>query len=342
MPMTELTQTPLVPSPVQIIDTVMNYRASKVLLVAISYDVFSALDRDGADADDVSSRLHTDPRATRLLLDALLSLGYAAKRDGRFVNTPLSAAYLVKGRPGYLGNNLKYQEMIWDAWSDLKNVLKRGRPERGLDRWLEDAEFTHNYIEGMANIAKGPSREIVSIWGNDPPRSLLDVGAGPGVYATAFLDKFPSAKATLLDLPSTIAVTKDLLKDSPHLNRIAFAAGDYHCAPFGVGAHDLVIMSHITHDEGDMENRALIKKAFAALKPGGKLLVHDFMSTDGKMPTPFESLFSIHMLVYTQKGQVYSSDTYKSWLNDAGFNTFVLHDIAQGLPNSSKVLIGTR
>lgn len=330
------------PSPARIIDMVMNYRASKVLLVAVFYDVFSLIADGFSTTEKLSRKMKTDGRATEMLLDALVSLLYLEKNGGVYSNAPLSDAYLVQGKAGYLGNNLKYQEMIWDAWSDLKGVLKRGRPKNNLNEWLMDKAFTRDYIRGMANIARRPAREIVALLEGIDPKKILDVGAGPGVYALAFLEKYPSATATLLDLPSTINLTKSLLKSHPHSKRVSYVRGDYHSSPFGRSRYDIVIMSHITHDEGPDENRELIKKAFHALKPGGKIIIHDFMADANHVPRPFLSLFSVHMLVYTKKGKVYSAQVYKSWLEEAGFRHYETHDIAGELPNASKALIGTR
>jgi len=220
-------------------------------------------------------------------------------------------------------------------------VMKRGRPRRILGDWLFKDEFGAEYIRGMANIARRPAEEIAALFPAGRASALLDVGAGPGSYALAFLRRHPDLTADLLDLPSTIRISGSILKNDPLRERVRFRAGDYHETDFGRGLYDFVIMSHITHDEGPSENAKLVKKAFAALKPGGHLIIHDFMK-DAQAAEIFTAIFSVHMLVYTEKGRVYSEEEYSTWMTSAGFEEIRRHSICKDTANATVALIGSR
>ena len=326
-----------------IVDTVMGYRKAKVLMVAASLELFTHLER-WRSVTELCSAAAIKVRPAEVMLDALVSMGLLVKSNGRYRNTPLAGRFLVRGRTAYMGDNLKYQEMIWDAWSDLGGVLKRGRAKRCLERWLlERKGFTKEYLLGMRNIASAPSRQIASLLNGDSPRAMLDVGAGPGTYSLALLRKYPGLTATLLDLPGSGDIAKRIIGCHHRLaRRIKFVAADYKTADLGQEAYDLILLSHITHDEGPAVNQRLIARSFEALRPGGKVLIHDFMLDDDRVQPGFAALFSVHMAVYTEAGRVYTAGEYRDWLVQAGFRKAVFHPICALAKNPSVLAVASK
>lgn len=325
--------------PDDIVDAVMGYRKAKVLMVAAHLDCFTRLERP-ATAPEVARALGVDARGAEILLDALVAMKFLSKAGGVYRNTPVSREFLVRGRPRFMGENLRYQDVIWDAWSDLGGAVRRGRPGRPLGHWMRrEKGFLEGYIRGMDNIARGPAAEIAGMLDLAGARSMLDVGGGPGTYARTFLLRNPGLNATILDLPGTLKVTRTFVDDSPALaGRLALRPGDYKRVSFGTAAHDLVLMSHITHDEGPEANRALFRKAHRALRPGGTLVVHDFMVDDDRSAPLFGALFSVHMLAYTARGRTYTGREYKLWLREAGFGRFIERPVAPDSKNASQMI----
>jgi len=95
------------------------FQESRVLLTAIELDVFSAV-MEGASAQEVAGRLGTDPRATEMLLNALVAIGALLKRGGVFRCTHESQG-LAAGRAGLL-----HTVNLWDTWSSLTACLRTG------------------------------------------------------------------------------------------------------------------------------------------------------------------------------------------------------------------------
>lgn len=328
--------------PDYLIDVILGYRKAKVLMVAITLDCFTALQRPMTAAAS-ARRLRVDPRAAEILLDALTAMKLLLKRGGVYSNSPMSRRFLVKGSPAYLGNNLKYQEIIWDAWSELGEAVRRGGAVRPLEHWLlEQKGFVEEYIHGMDDIARKPAVEIARAVGASGLRSMLDVGAGPGTYTRAFLARNPDLRATLLDLPVTLKVTRRFFRKHPARRRVSLVAGDYRRASFGKELHDLVLMSHITHDESPAVNRRLAQKCFAALRPGGKVVVHDFMLAEDRVTPAFGALFSVHMLAYTEGGRTYTASEYRGWLRDAGFRRFETRAVLPDAVNSTRIIVASK
>lgn len=326
-------------------DLIQSYRAAKLLFTAARLDVFTKLENRALTPSELARRVGCRHRPTAVFLDALAALGFLRKKDGRFSNTHFSRQFLMRRSPQFLGDNLTYQDKLWQAWGDLEDVLRTDKPQRSLGALLGDGPgFTESYIRGMENIARRPASELAGLVAGPAPTSMLDVGAGSGAYAAAFLRAHPELEATLLDLPGTLKMTRRMMAAQPPAlrKRVRYQAGDYHRAAFGNEAYDLILLSHVTHDEGEEENIRLLEKARRALKPGGRVVVHDFMTgPDGTSPL-FSVLFSAHMLVYTSRGKVYSVEEYSAWLRRLGFRLAQRLEIGRDAPNASQALVAVR
>jgi cyclopropane fatty-acyl-phospholipid synthase-like methyltransferase len=145
---------------------------------------------------------------------------------------------------------------------------------------------------------------------------VLDVAAGSGLYGFT-LAKNPKVRLTSLDWPNVLPEMRKWaermgVKGNQYLEGNLFEI-DWR------GPYDVIVMSHIFHHFDSDTCERLMKKAAAALAPGGKLAVHDFLADHGG------ELFSITMLVSSKKGEAYRSDDYRRWFAAAGLPAPSLH-----------------
>merc|ERR1719310_2249835 len=99
---------------------------------------------------------------------------------------------------------------------------------------------------------------------------MLDVGGGSGAFSYVFVGATPGLTSTVLELPE-VCKTGEGIK--------ATQSADVQ-GPVNDGEYDVVLMSYISGSVPESIIGALYKNAFKALKPGGRLLVHDFMVND--------------------------------------------------------------
>lgn len=324
-------------------DLIVGYRAAKALFTAARLELFDRLAGGPKELDRVCADLGTKPRPTEALLDALTALGLLEKQGGAWRSTELAREHLLAGSPASLASVLKLQDLLWEPWGELERVLREGRPRASLtQRIASQPGFTEEYIRSMFAIAQRPAAEIAAAAGFGDATHLLDVGAGSGAYALAFLERWPALRADLIDLPETLRIARRFCGTSPHAGRLRFMVGDYRVWEPESEAYDIVLLSHVTHDEGEAVNRDLLRRAYLALRPGGRVLVHDFMTGHDRTQPLFASVFSVHLAVYTEEGRVYSVEEYRRFLRSAGFSSIEDRPIAAGAQNASRLLVGRK
>jgi 3-hydroxy-5-methyl-1-naphthoate 3-O-methyltransferase len=318
------------------------YRSTKVLLVSNRIGVFEKLEQRSLSAEELADELACDRRATAILLDALVSLELVHAHDARFSNTQLASRHLVRGKPDYVGDNLVFQDMLWECWSNLESVVRTGKPYRSLPQLLadRDSSFTESYIRGMIPISRPAAEEIARLFDGRPLARMLDVGCGPGVYSQALLHRQPSLRATMLDLPSTLEVTRWLVAEDPAAARMELRPGDYVRDEYGSN-YDLILMSHVTHDESETVVQDMLAKAHRALAPGGVVAIHDWVVGEDDQPSAFAPLFSINLMVYST-GRLYSRAAYLEMLRRVGFGEIEVRRVLAGKVSNPTVLITGR
>jgi SAM-dependent methyltransferase len=125
-------------------------------------------------------------------------------------------------------------------------------------------------------------------------------------------------KATLFDLPEVIEIARERLHREGLIDRTTLVAGNYYEEELP-GGHDLILISAIIHANSPDENRELYKKAFRALKPGGRVLVRDHVMDPDRIHPRDGAVFAINMLVGTSGGGTYTFEEIEMGLSRAGF-----------------------
>lgn len=291
----------------------LGFISSRVILTANSLWIFDSL-KKASSAMEIARRLKIDPRATEILLDALTGLGLVSKsRDGLYRNSPLSNRYLVKGPRLYQGDIIKHASTMWQNFSALDEVIMTGRPaRRGFDH--------ESFIMGMHNLTVLRTDSLIKAVGLKGVKTMLDLGGGPGTNAIAMAKE--GVKAFVFDLPKTIKIAKKYARHEG-VKGIRFIAGDFHIDSIGSG-YDLILLSQIFHVYSAEENIALLRKCKTAINLGGRVVVQEFPINETRTTPPHSALFSVNMLVGTEKGRCYSPKEMKHWLGETGFKNIVI------------------
>jgi predicted O-methyltransferase YrrM len=314
---------------------------ARAIQVAVSLGLFDILKDRNQDASTIASSIHADPRATELLLNALVALGLLRKEGHLFSLTEVSSTYLVRGSPKYFGGMVLFESSLWDCWEALEGAVRSGKPVRDPNMYQGDPEETERFIYAMHSLvqARGDAEILAQMLDLSKVEELLDIGSGPGAYPIYFCSKYPGFEATIFDLPGTIKITEKFIQASGLGDRIRLVTGDYRVDPIP-GRFQMVFLSNIIHAESSEENARLMAKLYSCLEQGGKIVIKDHILDETLTHPPVGAVFSLMMLLTTVHGRCYSFSEVKGWLEGAGFQH--VRELPLPSPLTSSLVIGEK
>ena len=320
------------------------YAEARAIQAAVEAGLFDALE-DSKDANGAARAIGCDPRATELLLNALVSIGLLAKKNTVYSLNETSSTYLLKSSPKYLGGMIAFDAALWRCWGDLPQALRTGKPARAPDMYQGDAAETERFIRAMDSLvrARGDAEAVLKYLDDrldlGGVEDMIDIGGGPATYPIAFCRRHASLRVTILDLPATLKVTERFVRAANLSDRIRLVEGDYRSGDIP-GKYQLAFLSNIIHGEGPEENRRLMAKLYGSLEKGGRIAVKDHILDDSLTEPASGAVFSLLMLLTTGRGRCYSFTEVKGWMEQAGFRE--IRETRLPAPLTSSLVVGMK
>jgi SAM-dependent methyltransferase len=314
---------PAAVTPERIYQLAWGFAPPLVLESAIRHRVFDVLDGGPMTLNQIREATGTSERGLSAILNVLVGLAFLAKdAQGNYSLTPESAAFLVSTKPSFQGGLLRHTSAhLVPRWLSLNEVVATGQPVAANNVEGDGGSF----FEKLVNDIFPMSYPAASVLGGhldlasaSEPVKVLDLGAGSGVWGIALAHKSPQVRVNVVDWPSVIEVTRKTVARFNLSDRFTFIPGDLLEADFGTG-HDVITIGHILHSMGAESSKILLKKAFAALAPGGTISIAEFLVNPDRTGPMNGLIFAVNMLINTESGDTFSFEEISSWLRDAGF-----------------------
>lgn len=305
-----------------ILRLITGYWSTGLLGAAASHSLFTHLDAGVDTAGQLAARAEISERGAQTVLDGLVALGLVEVRDGRYRNTAEAAAFLVEGGPACLSGFAKLKlSHIVGSMADFPEIVRNGGPVENATVEVADNPHWEDVVPAIAAQSVPVAMTAAETLGlaDAGEISILDVGGGSGIYSSIWLGLNPAARSTQLDWAPINAIARRLVAERGVADRFTCIDGDFHTTPFGAGAYDIAVFSHIAHQEGPEDNVALFDKIRGALKPGGTLVICDYVVDDDRSGPPFALLFGTEMLLKSKQGGTWRRADYQAWLTKAGF-----------------------
>ena len=239
---------------------------------------------------------------------------------------------------------------------DAVTILHYGRPRlsdvlltvlaaagKDIDNLTPDdlAPFENLHVRGRA-----ATRELARLAGLRPGARVLHVGCGIGGPARTLAVEY-GCRVTGIDLTESYVEAGRVLTGRVGLNdAVSHHVGNALDLPFDDGSFDVVWMQHIGMNVADKGR--LYREARRALRPGGKLALHEIVAgsvSPPRYPTPWASDPSTSFLV--------SPDRLRETLDESGFSQVEWRDdtpdtiewarkpaYSGGLPDALEALLG--
>ena len=313
------------PSLDHIMQTGMAFWASKTVLTAVELGVFTELGSGPLDAESLRQRLKLHPRSAVDFLDALVALKFLQRENGRYANTPDTAFFLDRHKPTYAGGILEMSNArLYGFWGSLTEALRTGQPQNEAKEGGElfetiyrSPEKLEGFLNAMTGVSIGAAHAIAAKFPWQNYKSLADVGCAQGAVPVVVARAHPHLSAIGYDLPVVRPVFEKFAAASGVADRVKFHDGDFF--QDSMPSADVLIMGHILHDWDLAQKRALLAKAYAALPPGGALIVYEALIDDDRSQNAFGLLMSLNMLIETPGGFDYTGADAQRWMHEAGF-----------------------
>jgi len=310
------------PTPERIQQIAWGYAPPLILEAALNYRLFDLLDESPQTVEELAYRTGASARGLTAILNALVGLEFLARKGNRYTLTPESAAFLVSTKPAYYGTYFMHMtRQLIPRWLRLSEAVRSGRPVAATNQGTEGPTFFAEFVESLFPLSYKAARtlgEHVGIPGLTAPSSVLDIGAGSGVWGIALAHLSPHVNILAVDWPVVLEVTKKVARQQGVADRLKTSAGDLLEVDFGSG-HRVATIGHILHSEGPERSRQLLRKTFAALAPGGTIAISEFMPNDERTGPPNALIFAVNMLVHTEAGDTFTFREVAGWLQEAGF-----------------------
>lgn len=333
------------PSPIDNIFATFNaFHRSAALKTAIELGLFDAIAAGHATPEAIAAHTGAAPRGIRILADALGVLGFLHRRgNGGYTLSDDYAPFLTKGSPLYLGSALRFlhDPTLVDGFAHLTDAVRRGGAEPSdHDALAPDNPMWVEFARAMAPLAR-VTGEILAIFLQAETLGaarVLDIAAGHGMFGIALAARNPALEVTALDWPSVLAVAAENARAAGVGGQLRTRPGDAFTADLG-SDYDLVLVPNLIHHFEPAACEALLRRVHAALKPGGRIVLVEFVPDDNRRTPASSVMFALVMLAMTPGGDAYTFAECERMLRAAGFGGATMHDLA---PSIQRALIAAK
>lgn len=328
-------------TPERIMQFAWGYVPTMVLESAIHHRVFDVLDGGAKTVKETATATGASERGLRSVMNVLVGLKFLEKDGDRYKLTPESEMFLVSTKPSFQGGILKHTSgHLIPRWLKLNEIVGTGKPMAAVNQEGDGSAFFQNFVMDIFPMSY-PSATVLAkhleLEKRERPVRVLDLAAGSGVWGIALAQSAKNVTVTDVDWEGVLPATRSSVERFGLSGRFNFIAGDLNSADFGQG-YDVATLGHILHSEGETRSRALLRKTFDALAPGGIIAIAEFLVNEDRTGPVGSLLFAANMLVNTDEGDTFSFEEISGWLKEAGFVDMQLLEA----PGPSPLVLATK
>lgn len=329
-------------TPERVFETLNAYQRTAALRAAIELDLFTAIGEGADTVPAAAKRCGATERGVRILCDYLSIVGLLEKSGDRYRLPADSAAFLSKRSPAYLGGIVGFMAApgLVRNFDHLAETIRSGSvPDGGNTVAGEEQELWVDFARAMAPmmvpLAQGMA-QVLAIESMGAVR-ILDLAAGHGIFGITLAQRNPRAEVVAVDWAGVLTVAEQNAKRMGVADRHRLLPGDAFAVDYGSG-FDVALVTNFLHHFDPPTCTSLLRKVAAAMNPGGRLVVLEFVPNDDRVTPPTPAAFALTMLAGTPSGDAYTFAELRKMAEDAGFRDVAAHT----LPMPQTVVTATR
>lgn len=306
-------------------DAAWGFQKTAAIKAAVELDVFSRIAAGAGDLASLAEQTGAARRGLRPLCDFLTICGFLEKTGEQYRLTPSSEVFLDRRSPAYLGGTLDFlasPRMMGQFLDDPASFVRNGGANGDADNVSPENPVWVTFAEAVAPIMAPTAEAVAARVGSlpDPPRKVLDIAAGHGLYGIAIAKAAPNAEIVAVDWQAVLAVALRNAAQAGIAGRYRTIAGSAFEVDWG-SEYDLVLLPNFLHHFDPATCVALLKKIRASLSDVGQCWAVEFVPNDDRIsPAPMPATFALVMLATTPAGDAYTEREYAAMARDAGFS----------------------
>ena len=299
--------------------------AARALSTAVMLGVFEALHESPASAAGLAERLSLDPLGAETLLTTLQTLGYVEADGDVFRNTAVSERQLVSSSPESIATFVGAQaDLHWETLALLPEAVRDGKAYAMHEERHDETDRWRAYIRGLFEISRPEHEANAALVPVEDPRRLIDVAGGHGAFSMAMCRRHPGLEATVLDLPPSAAVGREIVEEQGFSDRVSFQKGDVFEVGLGEDV-DVVSVFNLIHHLPEERDRELCRMARAALRPGGCLVIGDSARPEPGEEVSEHGAISSLLFYAWSHSRNFTPSEIRGWMREAGFAEVETH-----------------
>jgi ubiquinone/menaquinone biosynthesis C-methylase UbiE len=332
--------TATMPSADVVFDTLFGYQRSGALKTAIELEIFTVIDTGAKTAAAIAAKCAASERGIRILCDFLTTIGLLTKSDNTYGLSPESAAYLSKQSRAYLGTTMRFLLLpeLKLNMDGLTDAVRTGTMAPSAGNTVSDENpIWIEFARSMGPMIMPSAHVIADLVAGTGDLKVLDIAAGHGFFGITIAQRNPRAEIVAVDWPSVLAVATEHARAGGVQDRHRTLPGDAFKVEFP-GGFDVALVTNFLHHFDPATCTSFLKKVHAALKPGGRVAVLEFVPNPDRVSPPVPARFSLSMLTGTLAGDAYTFAELEQQLKGAGFRNVSAH----ALPTPQLVLLAEK
>jgi ubiquinone/menaquinone biosynthesis C-methylase UbiE len=330
------------PSPQLFFETVTAFHKTEALKAAIQLEIFTAIGEGNQAAATIAKRCRASERGIRILCDALVIMGFLNKKGTSYSLTQDSALFLDQRSPAYLGGSIRFllSPQSLEGFRELTAAVRKGGTVIDHDSTKPEHPMWVDFARAMVPLMKMPADLIAKLLKADDGQEwkVLGLAVGHGLFEITLAKHNPNAEVWAVDWPNVLAVAQENAT-------AAGVSGRYHTIPgsaFDVEYgkdFDLVMITNFLHHFDVPTCEKLLAKVHAALKPGGRAVILEFVPNEDRVSPPVPAHFSLTMLAGTPAGDAYTFAEHQRMLRNTGYSSIENHPLP---PTFFNVVVGKK
>lgn len=325
--------------PGNIMQTATAFWASKVLLTAVEFDLFSTLDDGAMTASQLGDALGLHPRGTYDFFDALVALKFLDRvgdgPDGKYKNTAETAAFLNKKSPSYIGGLPEMlNSRLFGFWNDLGTALKTGKPQNEIkhtgkpmfEELYSNEARLGEFLDAMTGFQAANFQLLAEKFDFGKYNTVGDVGGALALLSRTIGSVHTHLRLSSFDLPEVAPHAQTKVDAAGMADRITIVKGNFF--DDDLPKADVITMGNILHDWNLENKKILIRKAYDALPEGGAFIAIENLIDDARRENAFGLLMSLNMLIEFGDAFDYTGADFREWCSEAGFRDFEFISLA--------------